>query len=179
MHLFTSTKKFFSTEELRRQLGHKRDQPNFEMTNKLRDVMGKRDNQYQLAYHMEFNDAYFSTTNIVKVQVYKSAELITDVSISYTRLIEYVKSHEAKVIDSKMVHVLLPWGHIAISNSKRLFLDVHHKIKNEYIQYYLNEFCYKLNRRYFGDNIFDRLLMVAVSYTHDFKSKIHNRTLCG
>lgn len=48
MFLLTSTKKSFSTEELRRQLGHKRYQPIWEMVCKLRDIMGKRDARYQL-----------------------------------------------------------------------------------------------------------------------------------
>lgn len=61
MHLLTSTKKSFSTEELRRQLGHKRYQPIWEMVNKIRDIMGKRDNEYQLTGQMELDDAYFST----------------------------------------------------------------------------------------------------------------------
>ncbi|MBZ4657612.1 MAG: ISXO2-like transposase domain [Methermicoccus sp.] len=45
MHLLTATKNSFSTAELQRQLGHKRYQPIWEMANKLRDVMGKRDDE--------------------------------------------------------------------------------------------------------------------------------------
>ena len=33
--------------------------------------------------------------------------------------------------------------------------------------------------RYFEENIFDRLLIAAVSYSPEFKSKIYNRTICG
>ena len=239
IHLLTSTKKSFSTEELRLQLGHKRYQPIWEMTNKLRDVMGKRDNLYQLTGETELDDGFFSTeipqehkneplkrgrgsqsktkvlvmaesefvenpkpgrkpkrvnhikmqvisdlksntiTSIVKEQVDKSADLITDDSTSYTKLIEHVNSHVAKVVEPQMIPIILPWVHIAISNAKRLLLDVHHKIKTEYLQYYLNEFCYKFNRRYFGEKLFDRLLIAAVSYTPEFESKIYNRTLCG
>ena len=59
----------------------------------------------------------------------------------------------------------LKWVHIAISNAKRTLLGVFHKIKGKYLQLYLNEFCYKLNRRYFGSKVFDRLtLAVAKSY---------------
>jgi len=36
-----------------------------------------------------------------------------------------------------------------------------------------------VNHRYFGEKIFDRLVMVAVSYSTDFKTRIYNRTLCG
>gem|GEM_PF-3619815 len=66
---------------------------------------------------------------------------------------------------------------IAIGNVKRLQLDVYHQLTKEYLQYYLNEFCYKFNRRYFGEAIFDRLLVAAVSDNTDFKSKIYKRTL--
>lgn len=73
----------------------------------------------------------------------------------------------------------MPWVHIAISNAKWLLVDVHHRLKTEYLQYYLNEFCYKFNKRYFGEKLFDRIVAVAISYNTDFKSRIYNKTLCG
>ena len=42
MHLLTSTKKSFSAKELQRQLGHKRYQPVWHMSHKLREAMGRR-----------------------------------------------------------------------------------------------------------------------------------------
>ena len=57
---------------------------------------------------------------------------------------------------------VLPWVHTAISNAKRQLLGVYYKIKPEYLQYYLNRFCYKFNRRYFGKKQFERLLITAV-----------------
>ena len=41
-------------------------------------------------------------------------------------------------------------------------LGLHHQVKNEYMQNYLNEFYYKFNRRYFGENLFDRLVIAAL-----------------
>ena len=41
--------------------GHKRYQPVWEMVNKLRDVMGKRDDEYMLEGAIEPDDAFFST----------------------------------------------------------------------------------------------------------------------
>ena len=61
MHLLTCTKKSFSAAELQRQLGHKRYQPIWEMTCKLRDVMGKRDNLYQLSGQVELDNAFITT----------------------------------------------------------------------------------------------------------------------
>ncbi|MBP8945723.1 MAG: transposase, partial [Paludibacteraceae bacterium] len=97
----------------------------------------------------------------------------------YSKLAEHVKSHDAQVVKPEDMPKILPWVHIAIGNVKRLLLDVHHQLSKEYLQYYLNEFCYKFNRRYFGEAIFDRLLVAAVSYNSDFKSRIYNRSSCG
>ncbi|MEM7374099.1 MAG: IS1595 family transposase, partial [Bacteroidota bacterium] len=33
----------------------------------------------------------------------------------------------------------------------------------KYLQNYLNEFCYKQNRRYFNERLFDRLLIAAAT----------------
>jgi len=90
----------------------------------------------------------------------------------YTKLKEHVHSHTASVIPNEELPSVLPWVHTAISNAKRQLLVVYYKIKPEYLQYYLNQFCYKFNRRYFWEKQFDRLLIAAVSYTPDFKSRI-------
>jgi hypothetical protein len=68
-----------------------------------------------------------------------------------------------QTIPKKEAGKLLPWVHRSISNAKRMLLDVHHRIDDDFLQNYLNAYVYKLNRRYF-DNIFDRLLVAAVSY---------------
>ena len=46
----------------------------------------------------------------------------------------------------------------------------HYKIKPEYLQYYLNQFCYKFNRA-LGENQFERLLIAAVTYAPDFNQE--------
>ena len=239
IHLLTSTKKSFSTEELRLELGHKRYQPIWEMVCKLRDVMGKRDDQYYLSGQIELDDAFFTTeipdsqkgkplkrgrgsqnktkvlvmcesrfednprkgqkpkrvgylkmkvisdlkadtiTPIVKEQVDENSELLTDDSTSYVDLKQHVQSHISKAVKPDELETVLPWVHVAIANAKRLLLDIHHKLKTEYLQYYLNEFCYKFNRRFFREKQFERLVFAAVSYQSDFRTKIYNRTLCG
>ena len=49
-------------------------------------------------------------------------------------------------------------------------LGLHHQVKNEYMQNYLNEFYYKFKRRYFGENLFDRLVIEALE-TASYSSK--------
>ena len=78
-------------------------------------------------------------------------------------------SHHAVVADDKKsVGEVLPWVHIAISNAKRSILDTYHDIKAEFLQLYLNEFCYKFNRRYLGFRLFDRLELCACTYRANF-----------
>jgi len=96
----------------------------------------------------------------------------TDNSNSYTNFKFLVKEHRPQVISPKEAGKLLPWVHIAISNAKRMFLDIFHDIKPEYLQSYMNEFCYKFNRRYFGENLFDRLMIAAVTNKNQFRYNI-------
>jgi hypothetical protein len=60
-------------------------------------------------------------------------------------------------------------------STKRLLLDIYHDVSAELLQYYLDEFCYKFNLRYFGDKLFDRLVVAAVPFRPDFKHRIYNR----
>jgi hypothetical protein len=120
-----------------------------------------------------------TATKVVKEQVDYLSDIQSDDSTSYRKLREVVESHQAQVIEPEDLPKVLPWVHICIGNVKRLLLDMHHQLKNEYLQYYLDEFCYKFNRRYFGEKMFDRLVLVAASYHTDFKSRIYNRTPCG
>ena len=75
-------------------------------------------------------------------------------------------------IKPKEVGKVLSWVHIAISNAKWLLLDIYHDIRPEYLQNFLNEFCWKFNRRIFGDALFDRLMVAAVAYKNQFRYNI-------
>jgi len=108
----------------------------------------------------------------VTTNVSPSSTLITDDSTSYSDLGDLVSRHEPQVIPKEKVGEILPWVHLAISNAKRMILDIHHNIKPEYLQGYLNEFCYKFNRRYFGEALFDRLLIVGVKSKNEFRYRI-------
>ena len=108
----------------------------------------------------------------VRLNVDPSSTLISDDSKSYTNFCKLVKEHIHQVISPKEVGKVLPWVHIAISNAKRLLLDIYHDIRPEYLQNYLNEFCWKFNRRFFGDALFDRLMLAAVAYKNQFRYNI-------
>ena len=105
-------------------------------------------------------------TNIARVSLVK-----TDNYRSYSKLKNLVWSHQAETVKPKDVEKVLPWVHIMISNAKRSLLGIHHMISKKYYQDYLDEFCYKVNRRYFGEQLFDRLLIACATY--NYKDYIH------
>ena len=107
-------------------------------------------------------------TSIVEANTNEKATIDSDNSTSYVKLKDVVMKHNPAIIPKDKVCEILPWVHLAISNAKRLLLDIHHDIEPQYLQSYLNEFCYKYNRRYFGEKLFDRLLIACVSYKNEF-----------
>lgn len=103
----------------------------------------------------------------------KDSRLTTDDHRSYIHFKDMFTEHKSQVIDPKDIGKVLPWVHIAISNSKTLLADMYHGVKPEFLQEYLNEFCYKFNRRYFGEDLFERLVMIAASYRTDFEHRTY------
>jgi len=101
----------------------------------------------------------------VRKSVERDSSLLTDGYHSFAKLGEVVDEHLPETVPSKEAHKKLPWVHTVISNAKRLFLGVHHSIGKAYLQNYLNEYCYKLNRRNFSSDLFDRMLVAGANDT--------------
>lgn len=89
--------------------------------------------------------------------------VFTDDSTSYVDISDYVELHISEKSSEELTKETLRWVHITISNAKRNLLGNYHKIKGKYLQLYLNEFVYKLNRRYFGEKLFDRLVVASIT----------------
>lgn len=87
----------------------------------------------------------------------------TDNYTSYSKIKDLVWFHIPQKVDAKEAGKVLPWVHTMIANAKRTLLGIHHMISNKYSQNYLDEFCYKVNRRNYGDQLFDRLLIACVT----------------
>jgi ISXO2-like transposase domain len=99
----------------------------------------------------------------IKTHVRSTGIGLTDGAGHYTKLPDILADHmEFNCSDPTLAHKVLPWVHIAISNAKKICSGIHHSIKREFMQNYLNEFCYKFNRRYMMNNLFDRLMVASV-----------------
>ncbi len=102
-----------------------------------------------------------------------NAEITTDDSKSYINFKNLIKSHTSQVVEPKNVSKVLPWVHIVISNAKRLLLDVHHDIQPQFLQNYLDEFCYKFNRRKL--DVFERLMYTCIENQTKFKHRVYSK----
>lgn len=227
MAFMSFSKKGISAAEMQRQLNHSRYETIWVMMHRIREAMGKRDSQYELAGMVEFDEAYFETetsekdkqnlkrgrgsqrqqnvavaaestpledpgtgkkgkhcryfkmkvlegqgseeiNGFIGQNITEESIVFSDKSTSYFDIADYVEVHVTEKSTKETTKTTLRWVHIAISNAKRTLLGIYHKIKGKYLQLYLDEFCYKLNRRYFGDRIFDRLtIAVASNYWQD------------
>jgi transposase-like protein len=57
----------------------------------------------------------------------------------------------------------LKWLHTMISNAKAFIGGTFHGLDSKHLQSYLNEFCFRTNRRQFEGQMFNRLLTACVS----------------
>lgn len=101
--------------------------------------------------------------NTVKESIDEKSIVFSDQSTSYVNIADFVELHVTEKSDKDTTKETLKWVHITISNAKRTMLGNYHKIKGKYLQLYLDEFVYKLNRRYFGDKLFDRLVIANIT----------------
>lgn len=116
----------------------------------------------------------------VKESVDSNATVIMDDFRSHSGVAKAVRNTDQKVVPGKDAPKVLPWVHVAISNAKSLFTDMYHGVKDEFLQEYLNEFCYKFNRMHFGERLFDRLVIASISCRSKFEHRIYNKSLvCG
>lgn len=99
----------------------------------------------------------------IKESFDETSIVFTDDSTSYVDISDYVELHITEKSSEKLTKETLRWVHITISNAKRNLLGNYHKIKGKYLQLYLNEFVYKLNRRYFGERLFERLVIAGIT----------------
>lgn len=105
----------------------------------------------------------YSVDEMLKKCIDKDCIVFSDMASTYNGIENYVDEHVMEKSSAKTTATTLKWVHIAISNAKRNFLGIYHKIKGMYLQNYLDEFAYRLNRRHRRD-IFDRLIVASILF---------------
>lgn len=92
----------------------------------------------------------------------EGATIRTDGYSSY-RVLANRYQHEGKVVEAKDAPKMLPWVHTLIGNAKTFLRGTYHGVSHKHLQRYLDEFCYRHNRRFKGTEIFQRILTAALA----------------
>ncbi|MBW8003803.1 MAG: IS1595 family transposase [Planctomycetes bacterium] len=99
----------------------------------------------------------------VKERIAPAQKIRTDGHKSYSNLNELGHSHDGAPVPSNQASEELPWVHTAISNAKRFILGTYHGVSHKHLQRYLDEFCYRFNRRSWEKQLTDRLMTACVN----------------
>lgn len=99
---------------------------------------------------------------VVKERIDPEQTIRTDGFKSFHHLTELGHEHIGTPVPPKQAAEDLPWVHIAISNAKRFLLGTYHGVSHKHLQQYLDEFCYRFNRRAWEKQLTSRLLAACL-----------------
>jgi transposase-like protein len=93
------------------------------------------------------------------------SKVTTDGLNIYAELDKVGYQHERIIINENKEQGLdtFKWVHTIISNAKAFIAGTFHGLDNHHLQSYLNEFCYRFNRRFWEPELFNRLLKACVT----------------
>jgi transposase-like protein len=98
----------------------------------------------------------------VTENVERKSHFQTDAHRSFPRLECEGYTLEAKKFNAKENPEHLKWLHTVISNLKSFVAGTFHGLDSRHLQRYLDEFCYRFNRRKFSGQLFNRLLQSCI-----------------
>ena len=107
----------------------------------------------------------------------EDTKVVTDGSKSHVKFKTLFNIHESHVEydAASVVRTNLPWVHIVIGECRSGIEAIHKEVEQGFLQLYLNEYCWKFNRRFFRDStnpkydLFDRLVKISAMFTSDIK----------
>jgi len=172
------------------------------MLHKIREAMGQRDANYQLAGIVEMDDSFFGApteggkrgrgtdktpvivgvsldkqgrplyvkmsvaetidgktlTEFAKKSIVSGSSVFSDALRSYNALAANGYDNKPLLFDLDKNPDHLKWLHIMLSNAKAFITGTYHGLDKKHLQAYLNEFCFRTNRRRFKGQLFNRLV---------------------
>lgn len=96
-------------------------------------------------------------------RIVPGATISSDAYRSYRALAGAGFKHEYQVYDAKKTPDHLHWLHTVLSNAKAFVGGTFHGLDSKHLQAYLDEFCYRFNRRKFEGEWFSRLIKLCAS----------------
>ena len=103
-----------------------------------------------------------TVVDFVKANVELGTTVRTDGLSVYPSLERRGYKHDREPIKRRKAHLVLPHVHTFISNLRSFVQGTHHGLSETHLQQYLDEFCYRFNRRHRRSEMFDRLLRACL-----------------
>jgi len=108
-----------------------------------------------------------SIVAFAEAAIEQGSTIASDCLPVYRKLSEHGYSHLPAKMDPKENPNHLRWYHVISSNLKAFLNGTYHGVERKHLQAFLDEFCYRFNRRFWPDQLFART-MVACSKAKPF-----------
>jgi len=95
----------------------------------------------------------------------KDGQQVRTDALPALNVVKESQHHEKQVTPPEEASKWLPMVHLMISNMKTFVNGTFHGVSFEYLQEYLDEFCYRFNRRFWEDQLPLRLLNACLSHS--------------
>lgn len=95
---------------------------------------------------------------MAKENIESGSTIKSDGYTSYKVLKDSDYKHSPEAVKNVDATEILHWVHIVISNAKAFINGTYHGLGCKHLQKYLDEYCYRFNRRFWENQLFDRLL---------------------
>lgn len=92
----------------------------------------------------------------------KGSTVRSDGYTVYPPLEQHGFIHDRHPVKKQKAHVILPHVHTFISNLRSFVMGTYHGLDETHLQQYLDEFCWRFNRRKCHHEMFDRLLLACL-----------------
>jgi transposase-like protein len=100
--------------------------------------------------------------------------VLTDGHRGYNALAGMGYRHYPYLVGPMAAHLVLPWIHRVFSLLKRWGLGVYHGLRRKHVQKYLDEYCFRFNRRKWRKLSFEKIL--GLTMNHD---PVHYHQITG
>lgn len=127
-------------------------------------VKGKRNKEYVEFARMKAVAQVDAATVVqfAKAAITPGSTIRTDGLPVCPALEKYGFIHKPCVVGQQRAHTILPHVHTIISNLRAFFMGTYHGLGVKHHQHYLDEFCYRFNRRRHQDELFERFLRACL-----------------
>lgn len=146
LYLMSYSKKEYSAVEIQNILGHKRYEPIWQMMHKIRIKMGEKNKE-----------------NIPKDIKNKKSEFIenqqnTVINNNHSNIDLF---HRVAILEKNQAYQKTSGIQVTFLKIKRKINGLHHQVKKEYLENYLNEFYYRNDHKPFSHLNFDKLIIMV------------------